>query len=134
MQVSDFTFDLPEHLIAQYPAAERTASRLMHLDSETGTVNHYHFADLPSLVNRGDLMVFNNTRVIPARFHGKKASGGKLEVLLERVLDDYQALVQIRSSKSPKPGSTILLGSPNGLAQNETAVHVLRCTIFATRF
>ena len=124
MQVSDFTFDLPEHLIAQYPAAERTASRLMHLDSETGTVNHYHFADLPSLVNRGDLMVFNNTRVIPARFHGKKASGGKLEVLLERVLDDYQALVQIRSSKSPKPGSTILLGSPNGLAQNETAVHV----------
>ena len=108
MQVSDFTFDLPEHLIAQYPAAERTASRLMHLDSETGTVNHYHFADLPSLVNRGDLMVFNNTRVIPARFHGKKASGGKLEVLLERVLDDYQALVQIRSSKSPKPGSTIL--------------------------
>ena len=124
MQVSDFTFDLPEHLIAQYPAAERTASRLMHLDSETGTVNHYHFADLPSLVNRGDLMVFNNTRVIPARFHGKKASGGKLEVLLERVLDDYQALVQIRSSKSPKPGSTILLGSPNGLGQNETAVHV----------
>ena len=124
MQVSDFTFDLPEHLIAQYPAAERTASRLMHLDSETGTVNHYHFADLPSLVNCGDLMVFNNTRVIPARFHGKKASGGKLEVLLERVLDDYQALVQIRSSKSPKPGSTILLGSPNGLAQNEIAVHV----------
>lgn len=124
MQVSDFTFDLPEHLIAQYPAAERTASRLMHLDSATGSINHYRFADLPSLVNSGDLMVFNDTRVIPARFHGKKASGGKLEVLLERVVDEYQALVQIRSSKSPKAGSTILLNASNGSVQNEIPVHV----------
>ncbi len=124
MQVSDFTFDLPEHLIAQYPAAERTASRLMHLDSGSGAINHYRFADLPSLVNPGDLMVFNNTRVIPARFHGKKASGGKLEVLLERVLDEHLALVQIRSSKSPKPGSNILLRASNGDAGDEIAVHV----------
>ncbi len=124
MQVSDFTFDLPEHLIAQYPAAERTASRLMHLDSATGSIYHYRFADLPSMVNSGDLMVFNNTRVIPARFYGKKASGGKLEVLLERVVDEYQALVQIRSSKSPKAGSTILLGASNGSVHNEIAVHV----------
>ena len=110
MNVSDFSFDLPEHLIAQYPASERTASRLMHLDSASGDITHYRFADLPTLVNSGDLMVFNDTRVIPARFYGKKASGGKVEVLLERVLDEHQALVQIRSSKSPKPGSNILLG------------------------
>jgi S-adenosylmethionine:tRNA ribosyltransferase-isomerase len=110
MKVSDFSFDLPDHLIAQYPASERTASRLMHLDSATGAITHYRFADLPALVNSGDLMVFNNTRVIPARFYGNKASGGKVEVLLERVLDEHLALVQIRSSKSPKPGSDILLG------------------------
>lgn len=110
MKVSDFSFDLPDHLIAQYPASERTASRLMHLDSASGEITHYRFTDLPSLVNSGDLMVFNNTRVIPARFYGKKASGGRVELLLERVLDEHLALVQIRSSKSPKPGSNIMLG------------------------
>ncbi|MCB1646636.1 MAG: tRNA preQ1(34) S-adenosylmethionine ribosyltransferase-isomerase QueA [Pseudomonadales bacterium] len=109
MKVSDFEFELPEHLIAKYPAAERTASRLMHLDVARGSINHYHFSDLPSLLTPADLMIFNNTRVIPARLFGAKDTGGRVEILIERVLDESRALVQMRSSKSPKPGSRVSL-------------------------
>ena len=109
MKVSDFNFHLPDHLIARYPAEKRTASRLLHLNASTGEIGHHHFFDLPRRVNAGDLMVFNNTRVIPARLHGQKETGGKVEILLERVTSGHEALAQIRASRSPKPGSRILV-------------------------
>lgn len=109
MRVADFHFELPEALIARHPLAERRASRLLVLDGETGALNHRHFTDLLEYLRPGDLMVFNNTRVIPARLFGQKASGGKLEILVERVLDSHRVLAHVRSSKSPKPGSTLLI-------------------------
>jgi S-adenosylmethionine:tRNA ribosyltransferase-isomerase len=109
MRVADFSFDLPEELIARYPKANRSASRLMTLNGNTGERNDETFTDLIAHIDAGDLLVFNNTRVIPARMFGQKASGGKLEVLVERLLDDRRVLAHIRCSKSPKPGSEILL-------------------------
>ncbi|TKB44525.1 tRNA preQ1(34) S-adenosylmethionine ribosyltransferase-isomerase QueA [Thalassotalea mangrovi] len=108
-RVSDFAFDLPDELIARYPQAQRTASRLMALDGNNGEINHNTFADVIDLLNPGDLLVFNNTRVIPARMFGTKASGGKIEVLVERILDQHRVLAHIRASKSPKPGAELLL-------------------------
>ncbi|TLU61668.1 tRNA preQ1(34) S-adenosylmethionine ribosyltransferase-isomerase QueA [Thalassotalea litorea] len=108
-RVSDFAFDLPDELIARYPQAQRTASRLMALDGNSGTIDHKTFANVVDMLNPGDLLVFNNTRVIPARMFGTKASGGKIEVLVERILDQHRALAHIRSSKSPKPGAKLLL-------------------------
>lgn len=107
MRTSDFYFDLPEELIAQYPLTQRTASRLLHICGN----NHYdrQFVDLPELLSDKDLLVFNNTKVIPARLHGNKSSGGKVEVLVERVLDDHHILAHVRASKSPKAGSTLVL-------------------------
>lgn len=109
MRVADFSFELPDALIARHPLAERRASRLLVLDGPTGELAHKQFSDLLDYLRPGDLMVFNNTRVIPARLFGQKASGGKLEVLVERVLDSHRVLAHVRSSKSPKPGSTILI-------------------------
>jgi S-adenosylmethionine:tRNA ribosyltransferase-isomerase len=109
MRVADFHFELPDALIARYPLAERRASRLLVLDGPTGTLAHRQFSDLLEYLRPGDLMVFNNTRVIPARLFGQKASGGKLEVLVERVLDSHRVLAHVRASKSPKPGSMILI-------------------------
>ena len=105
----DFDFDLPEELIAQYPAPERDASRLLLLDSETGGYHDRHFNDLVSLVNPGDLLVFNDTRVIPARLFGRKATGGRVEVLVERLLDRDRCLAHVQASKTPKEGSRIIL-------------------------
>jgi S-adenosylmethionine:tRNA ribosyltransferase-isomerase len=107
MRTADFDFHLPEELIAQYPLQQRTASRLLHLSAETLTDRQ--FVQLPELLNANDLLVFNNTRVIPARLHGKKESGGKVEVLVERVIDEHHLLAHIRASKSPKPGSNLIL-------------------------
>lgn len=107
MRVSDFHFDLPDALIARHPLAERRSSRLLVLDGASGALAHRQFTDLLEYLRPGDLMVFNNTRVIPARLFGQKASGGKLEVLVERVLDGHRVLAHVRSSKSPKPGSLI---------------------------
>ena len=109
MRVADFSFDLPEELIARYPKADRSASRLMTLNGNSGDLADETFTDLIDHVDAGDLLVFNNTRVIPARMFGQKASGGKLEVLVERLLDEQRVLAHIRCSKSPKPGSEILL-------------------------
>ncbi|PVZ72364.1 tRNA preQ1(34) S-adenosylmethionine ribosyltransferase-isomerase QueA [Pelagibaculum spongiae] len=109
MKLSDFQFDLPDEQIARFPLADRTASRLMEVQGATGELTQRHFADIETLLQPGDLLVLNNTRVIPARMYGQKASGGKLEVLVERLLDDKRALCHIRSSKSPKPGSMIRL-------------------------
>ncbi|MHA2940072.1 tRNA preQ1(34) S-adenosylmethionine ribosyltransferase-isomerase QueA [Vibrio sp. RC27] len=110
MQVSDFHFDLPDELIARYPKTERTASRLLQLDGNSGELFDRSFKDILSLVNPGDLLVFNNTRVIPARMFGRKATGGKLEVLVERMLDEHRILAHVRCSKPPKPGTDLMLG------------------------
>ena len=92
MKLSEFNFDLPDELIAQYPLQKRTDSRLLCLDGNTGTLEDRIFNSLPELLQPGDLLVFNNTKVIPARLFGQKATGGKLEVLLERVLDEQSFL------------------------------------------
>ena len=107
MRVSDFHFDLPESLIASHPLAERRGSRLLVLDEPDCSPKHRAFTDLLDFLQPGDLMVFNDTRVIPARLFGQKASGGKLEILVERVLDVHRVLAHVRSSKSPKPGTLI---------------------------
>ncbi len=109
MKLSDFHYDLPDHLIARYPTAERTASRLLTLDGQSQQLEHRQFTDLLTLINAGDLLVFNDTRVLPARLWGRKETGGKLELLVERVLDQHTVLAHMRSSKSPKAGATILL-------------------------
>ncbi len=110
MNLADFRYDLPEALIAQYPLEKRSDSRLLALDGSTGAIDDLHFKALPSLLNSNDLLVFNNTRVMPARLYGHKESGGKLEVLIERVLDNHRVVAHIRASKSPKAGSRIILG------------------------
>ncbi len=110
MKLSEFNFELPEELIAQYPLPERTDSRLLCLDGQTGELSDRVFKSLPDLLQAGDLLVFNNTKVIPARLFGQKSTGGKLEVLVERVLDEHTFLAQIRASKSPKNGAILTLG------------------------
>ena len=109
MKTSDFDFDLPPELIAQFPTQERSQSRLLRLDGASGTLADGQFGDLPQFLKPGDLLVFNDTRVIKARLFGVKDSGGKLEVLIERVLDERQALAHLRASHAPKPGSGLLL-------------------------
>ena len=121
MQVSDFNFALPDELIARYPMPERTASRLLQLQGDSGEIRHGHFTDVLQLLNPGDLLVFNNTRVIPARLFGQKASGGKLEVLVERVLDSQTVLAHVRASKAPRPG--VLLQFDEGVEATMVARH-----------
>jgi S-adenosylmethionine:tRNA ribosyltransferase-isomerase len=111
MKTSDFQFDLPEELIAQYPSENRTSSRLLFLDGNNGQRQDLQFTDLLSLLKPTDLLVFNNTKVIPARLFGVKDSGGKVEVLIERVLDESRVLAHIRSSKSPAAGRRLQLES-----------------------
>jgi len=106
---SDFQYELPDELIARHPAARRSDSRLLHLDGRTGTIADRQFADLPGLLRSGDLLVFNDTRVVPARLRGRKDTGGRVEILLERVLGSPRVLVQLRSSKAPAPGSRLHL-------------------------
>ncbi|MEN8175079.1 MAG: tRNA preQ1(34) S-adenosylmethionine ribosyltransferase-isomerase QueA [Pseudomonadota bacterium] len=105
MRRSDFRFDLPPELIAQHPSAERGASRLLCLDGMTGEIGDRAFSDLPSLLRPGDLLVFNDTRVMKARLFGSKESGGKTELLVERLMDARHALVHVRASKSPRAGT-----------------------------
>ena len=110
MQLSDFNYDLPPELIAQHPLANRTDSRLLELNIEGGKVAQLidrQFPDILKLIKPGDLLVFNDTKVIPARLHGKKETGGNVELLIERISGDKQAWVQIRASKVPKTGSIV---------------------------
>ncbi|QWT45142.1 tRNA preQ1(34) S-adenosylmethionine ribosyltransferase-isomerase QueA [Azospira inquinata] len=107
LTLDDFDFPLPPELIAQHPAAQRTASRLLHVDGNQ--LEDRHFADLPQFLAPGDLLVFNDTKVIKARLLGRKESGGQVEVMLERIVDAHHALALVRASKSPKPGSRLIL-------------------------
>ena len=123
MRVADFSFELPESLIAHYPLPGRSSCRLLSLDGPTGALTHGTFTDLLEKLNPGDLLVFNNTRVIPARMFGRKASGGKIEVLVERMLDDKRVLAHVRASKAPKPGAELLLGEDESVRATMTARH-----------
>lgn len=109
MKVADFSFDLPDELIARYPQAERSASRLLTVDGISGERQHRQFKDIVSLIEPGDLLVFNDTRVIPARLLGQKVSGGKVEVLIERVLDEHHVLAHVRANRAPKAGARLHL-------------------------
>lgn len=110
MQLSDFNYDLPPALIAQHPLANRTDSRLLELRADgdkSAQLIDRQFRDILNLINPGDLLVFNDTKVIPARLHGKKETGGNVELLIERISAENQAWVQIRASKVPKTGSIV---------------------------
>lgn len=107
MRTDEFTFELPQHLIAQHPPELRGASRLLHLKG--GNCEHRLFAELPDLLREHDLLVLNNTRVIKARLYGQKESGGNIEVLIERILDEHEVWAQVRASKSPRRGSRLIL-------------------------
>ena len=107
MNVSDFDFELPAQLIAQAPLPERAGARLLRLDGMTGEIGDSMVREFPTLLRAGDLLVFNDTRVIPARLHGQKDSGGKVEVLLERILSEHEAIFHVRASKSPKQGAKL---------------------------
>ena len=111
MHLSDYDYTLPDELIVRYPLAERTASRLLELDSQNAAIRDRHFRDLPQLLRRGDLLVLNDTRVIHARLAARKETGGKAEILIERVIEERVALAQVRASKSPRAGSRLLLAA-----------------------
>lgn len=123
MRVADFNFELPESLIAHYPQTDRSSCRLLSLDGPTGEITHGVFTEVLNKLNAGDLLVFNNTRVIPARVFGRKASGGKIEMLVERVLDDHRVLAHVRASKAPKPGAELLLGDDESIKATMVARH-----------
>ena len=110
MRTDDFYFDLPDELIAQKPCEQRSASRLLHLGRTAERLQHLQFTDLPDLINADDLLVFNDTRVIPARLYGQKPTGGKVEVLIERLTSENQCLAHVRASKTPKIGSSLQIG------------------------
>jgi S-adenosylmethionine:tRNA ribosyltransferase-isomerase len=107
MRLNHFHFELPDELIARQPTADRRGSRLLVMDAN-GTVEHQGFSDILDYIQAGDLLVFNNTKVIPARVFGKKETGGNIELLIERITGNQTALAHIRASKSPKVGATLL--------------------------
>lgn len=107
MQAADFDYELPPGLIAKYPAAQRRGSRLLIVDPARDELLDRRFDDLPGFLHPGDLLVFNDTRVMNARLYGQKTSGGRVEILLERILSSHTATGKIRASKTPRPGSRI---------------------------
>ncbi len=111
MRTTDFDFYLPDELIAQFPAKERSASRLLRLNGHSGELQDTQFAHLCEFIESGDLLIFNNTQVIKARLAGQKSTGGSIEALVERVIDDHHVLAHIRASKSPKPGSRLIFAN-----------------------
>jgi len=122
MQLSDFDYHLPDELIARYPGETRSGSRLLCLDRHNGAVSHHIFRDILAMIQPQDLLVFNDTRVIPARLFGHKSTGGRIEVLLERLLTEHEALAQIRVSKAPGIGMTLKLVSADSRATLDAEV------------
>ena len=110
MRLSEFDYELPPHLIAQHPAGERGASRLLHLDGATGALRDLAFADLPDLLDARDVVVLNDTRVIKARLAGSRESGGRIELFVERIVGEHEALGLVRASHAPGPGTRLRLG------------------------
>jgi len=110
MRLSDFDYKLPDELIAQLPSAERRGSRLMHLDGVSGAISDHRFEEFADFFKPADLLIFNDTRVIKARMFGIKDSGGKVEVMVERVLDARRTLAMLRASRAPRIGQRIVLG------------------------
>jgi S-adenosylmethionine:tRNA ribosyltransferase-isomerase len=129
LKLDDFDYALPRELIAQFPSPERPASRLLHLDGRTGAVGDRHFREIVVLIAPGDVMIFNNTRVIKARLAGRKKTGGQVEVLVERVLSGNQVLAQVRASHPPREGGTLVLSGAV-----ETTVIARRGAFFQLRF
>jgi len=134
MHLSDFDYELPRELIAQIPPPERTASRLLCVDGVTDAIEDRQFTDLPSLLSPGDLLVFNDTRVIKARLFGTKSSGGRVEVLVERVLGDNLALAHLRASHAPKPGMAIVFGDAASVSAVTATMVERRGPLFLLRF
>lgn len=132
MRTEDFNFDLPDDLIAQFPPAVRTASRLLRI--ETDTLTDKLFTDFPDYLRAGDVLVFNDTRVIKARLYGQKASGGQVELLVERVINEHEALTFIRASHAPKVGSQIMLADtvPLTILAREQDLYRVRFDVPAT--
>jgi S-adenosylmethionine:tRNA ribosyltransferase-isomerase len=124
MKTADFHFDLPAELIAQTPLPERSASRLLNVDGRSGSLSHLSFRDLPGLLTNKDLLVFNNTRVLPARLFGQKQTGGRVELLIERLLGDGNALAHVRASKSPREGTLLLIMPDDESDVSELTVRV----------
>lgn len=129
MQLSDFSYELPDELIARYPLAKRSASRLLHLNAQ-GQTKDCIIAQLPELLQAGDLLVLNDTQVIKARLHGKRASGGAVEVLVERITGTDTALAHVKASNSPKAGATLYLAD----SQLEAQVEGRQNNLYALRF
>ncbi len=109
MRTQDFDFYLPPELIAQHPAEKRSGSRLLHMDGNTGNITDSTFAALTQWLSPNDLIIFNDTRVIKARLFGHKSTGGNVEVMIERIINDHEALAHVRASRAPKAGATLLL-------------------------
>ena len=124
MKTADFDFELPADLIAQVPLPERSASRLLSVDSNKGEFSHLTFRDLPQLLTSDDLLVFNNTRVLAARLYAQKQTGGRVEILIERVLADGTALAHVRASKSPREGALLLITAEPESDVSELTVRV----------
>ena len=119
MKRTDFHYHLPDELIARYPKQQRSQSRLLQLSLEDGGLHDREFLQLPDLLRAGDLLVFNNTEVIPARLYGHKQTGGKVEVLVERVLSSSHCLAHVKASKSPKPGAYIQIEASYSLRDGD---------------
>ncbi len=125
MKKQDFNYDLPPHLIAQRPSPQRRDCRLLHLNGDSGELQHKTFAEVGDYLRSGDVLVFNNTRVIPARLYGTKTTGGKVEILIERLLGAQKVLAQVRASKTPRAGVRINLHSDQYAANVAAAVEVI---------
>ncbi len=117
MKTREFHYELPAELIAQKPTEVRTQSRLLHYNRASKAIAHLQFQNIPDLIKPGDLLVFNNTRVIPARLYGFKETGGKVEILVERLISDTQCMAHVKASKTPKVGSRINLFKTNKISQ-----------------
>jgi len=120
MKTRDFHYDLPQQLIAQKPSKVRSQSRLLHYFRADQSISHRRFSDIVDLIKPGDLLVFNNTRVIPARLHGHKDTGGKVEILIERLTSEMQCVAHVKASKTPKAGSKITLSNPEQSESEQT--------------
>ena len=127
MKTREFHYNLPQQLIAQKPSEVRSQSRLLHYSRTDQEIKHLQFSNIVDLVKPGDLLVFNNTRVIPARIYGYKDTGGKVEILIERLTSEFRCLAHVKASKTPKPGSKLILSNPekeHQLKQQQFSVSV----------